>query len=463
MPSSETHSIFTTTWWANRLHDTVGRVLLCTQCRVSECRPRLPRTGCVFSIPVIAKLLEKAGQQGEPLLHSECPNCHRTLSISSCVADMVKEECDLAGGPTAAKSKLEFYEKHDIEHTVVLRCGHLIGAECLRDAAALYASGQPSDFCPDKCCTSEAKATCDGCDSNLLADASFDPFVKPTAWPLGESDQFLYQPWAAFQKVGLTQAEKDPDAKRYCQRCVYYQIMRKFSEVALTFPSCDQFASAEDCATTSWKPSWGPTAAPPGLEAQGEAATPGRGDFVQDARALGPQVLAVLQYDAHRVVQRRGGRGENGASSSGGFRLLPNLAWDPDLPECEHHGFLKVVGGDSLIDAMRRINPLVNRGSKLLKVVDNCDTWYYPMNAQAGTNAVAAPAPNPWEIMTPDMMKKLWGDVVRPAANYAWEVARGHAWQNEWWDGFEEEWGYYRMDEGEVDRNLRRMRCMRRK
>ncbi|KAK8024534.1 hypothetical protein PG993_012600 [Apiospora rasikravindrae] len=245
MYSSETSSTFTT-WVANlfKAFSFTKKPALGTELVKAQIPAPVINSHFILDF---AQHLEKAGLEGNPTLHSDCIVCRRTLDISSCVGDLVKAECDLAGEPTAAKTKKQFYDKHGLERTIVLRCGHLIGEECLRDALEFYQSGDPGAMRPNVCFHCRAKATCDGCDDMLLADDQFHPFVANTAWPLGASDARMHQPWMGFQRVALTAAEKDPEAKRYCRRCTYYQILRKFSDCALTFPACQTFASAEDC------------------------------------------------------------------------------------------------------------------------------------------------------------------------------------------------------------------------
>ncbi|KAK7912133.1 hypothetical protein PG985_014614 [Apiospora marii] len=200
-----------------------------------------------------AQYLEMAGQEGAPTLHADCVVCRRTLDISSCVGEMVETECALAGNEKAAKTEQEFYEKHGLEGTVVMRCGHLIGRDCLQKAWEAYLAADDDDsdaVRPDRCFQCQAKATCDGCDDVLLADTKFRPFAESTAWPLDDGEwgaAQVYQPRQALQRVTLTAAEKDPGARRYCQRCTYYQILRKFSECALTFPPCDKRDPSRHC------------------------------------------------------------------------------------------------------------------------------------------------------------------------------------------------------------------------
>ncbi|KAK8079233.1 hypothetical protein PG994_003040 [Apiospora phragmitis] len=193
-----------------------------------------------------ARLMEKAGQPGQPTLHSDCIICRQTLDISTCVGDMLKEE-QADGRRTAAKTWKEFYEKHDLEPTVVLKCGHLIGRECLKTVLQDWNSGKVVALKPFDCFHCRANNTCDGCGLHGLLDASFNPFLPGTKWPCSNPATARYQPYWSFQRLTLTAAETDRGAKRYCKLCARMQIIRKLAACFLTAPQCPACSSSSPC------------------------------------------------------------------------------------------------------------------------------------------------------------------------------------------------------------------------
>ncbi|KAK8030096.1 hypothetical protein PG993_011387 [Apiospora rasikravindrae] len=181
--------------------------------------------GTNFILPVAANL-EKAGQPGAPILEIACGIClWRTLDISTKVRGLIEAECRLRP-EEAAQSKDAFYEKHQLEYTIFLKCGHLVGATCWEaQMARPDMSARQCNFC-------KANLLCDGCPNRVLMDDTFDP----VQWPL---DPAQYQPYQEFQaKVALTAAEVDPEAPRFCSDCAKWQVRRKFADILLTFPRC---------------------------------------------------------------------------------------------------------------------------------------------------------------------------------------------------------------------------------
>ncbi|KAK7999099.1 hypothetical protein PG991_014774 [Apiospora marii] len=454
--------------------------------------------GAIHSRCIIdfAQHLEKAGQDGAPTLHADCVICRRTLDISSCVGEMVETECALAGNEKSAKTEQEFYEKHGLEGTVVMRCGHLIGRDCLQKAWEAYlADDGPDAARPDRCFQCQAKVTCDGCDD-------------------------VYQPRQALQRVTLTAAEKDPGARRYCQRCTYYQILRKFSECALTFPPCDKRDPSKHCqqwlrrrvreVTQLICPVTADVRSPEAAAWYDKFLARGRERVAADCLGagamtdcLGPEPLRVRLHGAvfcpcmanaeklsssrargfrHKQKRRlrdtkgafdmarlfaemflhigkdmplawyRGGEGEEEEiSGDGGFRLLPPLsAEDPEQPE--HQKFLKIVGGDSLAGALARINPSVVQGPKFIALVESYDNWEFLRKEKEedgeeshhqGANAGKPEGEDPAHAQEvarrkEEMWELLWGDVVQPGGRDAWEEAWEHYWDDVWWGEFME-------------------------
>ncbi|KAK8062242.1 hypothetical protein PG997_014339 [Apiospora hydei] len=186
--------------------------------------------GTNFILPVVEHL-EKAGQPGAPILEIACGIClWRTLDISTKVGGLIEAECRLRP-EDAAQSKDDFYEKHQLEYTIFLKCGHLVGATCWE------AQMERPDFSTQQCNFCKTSLLCDGCPSRILMDDRFDP----VQWPL---DPASYRPYEEFQtRVGLTVVEVDPDALRFCGPCARYQVRRKFAELLLTFPRCH----ADEC------------------------------------------------------------------------------------------------------------------------------------------------------------------------------------------------------------------------
>ncbi|KAK7999100.1 hypothetical protein PG991_014775 [Apiospora marii] len=176
-------------------------------------------------IPSFIQHLERAGQPGYPIIEARCGVClFNDLDISTKVGDLIRAECSLPSDQQA-KTKAEFYEKHSLERTVVLPCGHLTGRDC-REAQAEH-----PDMSARMCNYCKTDTKCAGC-PRILAEGTFDP----VPWPL---DPAKFQPYREFQaKVGLTPKENDPDVPRFCHRCAEWQVRRKFAEIYLTFPSC---------------------------------------------------------------------------------------------------------------------------------------------------------------------------------------------------------------------------------
>ncbi|KAK8030081.1 hypothetical protein PG993_011372 [Apiospora rasikravindrae] len=168
--------------------------------------------------------IETAGLPGQPTLESKCPLCWKALDISTNVGDLIREECSLPPDQIA-KSKEEFYSKHFLERTVFLHCGHLFGRDCYEE---LLAENDPN---AERCVLCFKDNKCGGC-TNRLYDASFDP----VAWPLDPAQFNPYQEF--YSKVTLTGIERDPDVKRFCERCALWQIRRKFAQMFLMFPRC---------------------------------------------------------------------------------------------------------------------------------------------------------------------------------------------------------------------------------
>ncbi|KAK7959407.1 uncharacterized protein PG986_004261 [Apiospora aurea] len=166
--------------------------------------------GTNYILPVVQNL-EKAGQPGAPILEIACGIClWRTLDISTKVGGLIEAECRLPP-EEAAQSKDDFYEKHQLEYTIFLKCGHLVGATCWE------AQMERPDFSAQQCNFCKASLLCDGCPSRILMDD------RPG--------------------VGLTAVEIDPDALRFCGPCARYQVRRKFADMLLTFPRCH----ADEC------------------------------------------------------------------------------------------------------------------------------------------------------------------------------------------------------------------------
>ncbi|KAK8030097.1 hypothetical protein PG993_011388 [Apiospora rasikravindrae] len=191
-----------------------------------------------------ARHIGKAGQPGEPTLHSECVVCRQTLDISTCVSDMIKEEHALAGTQLGAKTWREFYEKHELERTVVLKCGHLIGRDCFKAIQVDYDDPKkPNAINPGICFHCRADIGCDGCGYPLF-DATFSPFIPGSQSPGNDPATSRWCPDYSFQNLTLTAAEKDRHVKRYCDTCTRFQIMRKFLECTLACPQCPTCASS---------------------------------------------------------------------------------------------------------------------------------------------------------------------------------------------------------------------------
>ncbi|KAK7964330.1 hypothetical protein PG996_007981 [Apiospora saccharicola] len=173
----------------------------------------------------IIRNLERASQQGQLYrIDVQCGVCLRDLDMSTKVGGLIQAECLLPPGQ-AAETKEKFYEKHNLERTVILPCGHMTGVECrIEQAAHPDMSARMCNYC-------KKDTKCAGCPM-LIADGAFDP----VQWPL---DPAKYQPYQQFMaKVGLTPNEKDSLIPRFCQRCAEWQLRRKVAEIFLTFPRC---------------------------------------------------------------------------------------------------------------------------------------------------------------------------------------------------------------------------------
>ncbi|KAK6836807.1 hypothetical protein PG987_007302 [Apiospora arundinis] len=180
-------------------------------------------------ITPVAQNIEKAGQPNEPIIKIPCPICwYRDLDVSTRTLSAIRAEYEIAQTTpdAAASSKEKFYDKYDLERTVILNCGHLVGRECYE-----IALDQP-DFQSRYCSSCRQDNLCTGCPDYVLYDHAFDPVT----WPL---DPASYNPHRNFMsEVGLTAPERGDDEVRFCHNCAAWHIRRKFAEMFLTLPRC---------------------------------------------------------------------------------------------------------------------------------------------------------------------------------------------------------------------------------
>ncbi|KAK7959406.1 uncharacterized protein PG986_004260 [Apiospora aurea] len=158
---------------------------------------------------------------------------------------MLQEEHALAGDQLGAKDWNEFYKKHELEHTTVLACGHLIGRDCYKTILKNHAGRtKPDVLDPRNCFHCRADLRCAGCPLSALYDESFNPFIPGPTWPRNEPATSRWQPSYSFQELTLTAAETDRRAKRYCDACTSLHIFRKLVECTLACPQCPTCASS---------------------------------------------------------------------------------------------------------------------------------------------------------------------------------------------------------------------------
>ncbi|KAK8079214.1 hypothetical protein PG994_003021 [Apiospora phragmitis] len=140
---------------------------------------------------------------------------------------MIKKEL-LAADPVDTKEK--FYKKFNLERSVFLRCGHIMGKSCYEQIQV-----QPSP-CP----VCRADNTCDGCHVDQVAFATWT-FVP---WPLSIAN---FQPCRRFMSaVPLTAAEIAPGTKRFCGDCIKVQVIRQWARLALMCPTCPACDAAHE-------------------------------------------------------------------------------------------------------------------------------------------------------------------------------------------------------------------------
>lgn len=236
----------------------------------------------------VVALIGNTGQPHGRLLNCTCAVClESTLDISACVGDMIKDELAAAD---PVDSKRAFYEKYNLERAAFLPCGHVVGLTCL----SKFERGQIGicPMCRDK--------SCDGCKwffqpvlvSEIvpwpLSTAGYRPlpnFINSVTLTAAEiapgtkrfcvdcmEGQFIREwfrlhalfprciPCEAVRSGSGAQypadhrvwrdanvAEKDPEARRYCQRCTYFQILRRFANIALNFPACQKEGPSREC------------------------------------------------------------------------------------------------------------------------------------------------------------------------------------------------------------------------
>ncbi|KAK8062254.1 hypothetical protein PG997_014351 [Apiospora hydei] len=169
----------------------------------------------------VAAYMGKAGQSGEPVLSCTCVICQDSiLDISTCVGDMIKEELAAA---RPVDSKEAFYKKYNLEHSVFLRCGHILGHSCFEQ----YAEAAPI-LCP----ICRENNYCDGC--GLVQIALTSNFIVP--WPLSIDGHDPYQYFMSH--VPRTKAEIAPGTKLFCEDCLKKQVIRGWAKLALLCPTC---------------------------------------------------------------------------------------------------------------------------------------------------------------------------------------------------------------------------------
>ncbi|KAK8062241.1 hypothetical protein PG997_014338 [Apiospora hydei] len=158
---------------------------------------------------------------------------------------MLKEEHNLAGTQLGAKTWNEFYVKHELERTMVLACGHLIGGDCYQMIEQDYADKtKPNALDPRSCFHCRADLRCAGCPLAALYDESFNPFIPGPKWPGNDPATSRWHPTYSFQELTLTTAETDRGARRYCSTCTIMRIVRKLVEFTLACPQCPTCASS---------------------------------------------------------------------------------------------------------------------------------------------------------------------------------------------------------------------------
>ncbi|KAK8030082.1 hypothetical protein PG993_011373 [Apiospora rasikravindrae] len=177
----------------------------------------------------VAAYIGKAGQSGEPVLSCTCIICQTSiLDISTCVGDMIKEELAAA---EPVDSRERFYEKYNLEPSIFLRCGHILGETCFE-----HFMEAGTGLCPicrvDNCC--------DGCGEDHTA-AGPEIFVP---WPLNIAD---HQPYQHFRSnVPLTKAEIAPGTKLFCEGCITKQTIRQWAKMTLLCPTCPACNASHD-------------------------------------------------------------------------------------------------------------------------------------------------------------------------------------------------------------------------
>ncbi|KAK6836806.1 hypothetical protein PG987_007301 [Apiospora arundinis] len=177
----------------------------------------------------VVRHLEKAGQPGQPMLECECVLCKfAILDISTKVWDFIRQEL---ASDDRVDTKEEFYTKYDLEHTVFLRCGHVMGKACY-DGYRNYMQGREGEsLCP----ICRIDNSCDGCHMNHEV-IQFEEDVPLVEWPLNLA---RHDPWSTFRsRVLLTTAEITPGTRRYCYVCIKIQLWSLWGELAFCFPTC---------------------------------------------------------------------------------------------------------------------------------------------------------------------------------------------------------------------------------
>ncbi|KAK6859186.1 hypothetical protein PG995_005039 [Apiospora arundinis] len=148
------------------------------------------------------------------------------LDISTKVWDFIRQEL---ASDDRVDTKEEFYTKYDLEHTVFLRCGHVMGKACYDEYRNYMQGREGVNLCP----ICRIDNSCDGCHMNHEV-IQFEEDVPLVEWPLNLA---RHDPWSTFRsRVLLTTAEITPGTRRYCYICIKIQLWSLWGELAFCFP-----------------------------------------------------------------------------------------------------------------------------------------------------------------------------------------------------------------------------------